>query len=113
MRHRGQDRVERVRLVRIDVAPHVAQRRADGADRLLGALGIAAEPEEVVGGAAGQRRARLVRHRLAHAPVSRLTCFSGSVARIHVSFETPPAWFETMTLSDAAAMRVSAPGMTT
>jgi hypothetical protein len=111
VRHGGQDRVELRRVGPVDVAPHESERRPDDADRL---------PSARRSGRArrGCRRrrtrcARLVRDRLARDAGDEAHLLLGLGRQDQVSFETPPAWFETMTLSDEAAMRVSAPGMTT
>ena len=92
------------------VAPGVD--RADQPHGRLGALGVPAEPEQVLGGTRRQRvdRARPRTVRAPSEPELGDVC-SGSEASTHMSFDSAPAWFETGPAGSLAPTRASPPGI--
>ena len=94
----------------------IRQARDDAAQqphRVLGALGVAAQPEQVVGHAARQVGRPRARGRIGDAGgASSVTALTGPSDSTQVSLLPPPRCIDTIGTSRALDTRVSPPGIT-
>ena len=96
------------------VLEHLADGDAQQARGRVAALAVAAEPEQVLGGARGERRvgARRGRRRRPCVDSSENSALTGPSASTQVSFERPPRCIAITGESSSPATRVRPPGMT-